>query len=99
MVFCCLSIAAYQLAFIIGVNTPANTNLAYWIWYSNVIEDILIGAFAFHFFTLAADGAEKFKRLIQSMYVFGFPYWYSSYNFSKRICSKRKSKIIFTFLY
>ncbi len=70
--FCCLSIAAYQLAFIIGVNTPANTNLAYWIWYSNVIEDILIGAFAFHFFTLAADGAEKFKRLIQSMYVLGF---------------------------
>ena len=66
--FFSLSLALYQLAFIIGVNTDASAKIAYWIWYSNIIEDVLIGLFTFHIFILATDGLEKFKYLLKFMY-------------------------------
>lgn len=67
----CLSMAAYQLAFIIGINTPVTSKFAYWIWYSNIAEDILIGLFTVQIFIMATDGLEKFKNVLRTMYVIG----------------------------
>jgi signal transduction histidine kinase len=69
--FFCLSMAIYQLSFIIGVNTAATAKIAYWIWYTNIAEDILIGLFTLHIFILATDGLKKFKNLLKFMYGFG----------------------------
>jgi hypothetical protein len=69
--FLCISLAAYQLAFIVGVNTPASAKIAYWVWYTNIAEDVLIGLFTLHFFILATDGLEKFKNLLRFMYGLG----------------------------
>ena len=63
-----ISIALYQLSFIIGIHINAGTKLAYWIWYSNIFEDVLIGLFTLHVLTVATDGLEKFKNLIKFMY-------------------------------
>ena len=66
--FFSLSLALYQLAFIIGVNTDASAKIAYWVWYTNIAEDILIGLFTFHIFILATDTLEKFRYLLKFMY-------------------------------
>lgn len=68
----CISMALYQLAFIVGINTETTSKFAYWIWYSNIAEDILIGLFTVHIFILATDGLNKFKNLLKTMYVIGF---------------------------
>ena len=69
-----LALAFYQLAFIIGVNTPATSKIAYWIWYTNIAEDILIGLFTIHILILASDGLGKFKHLLYFSF-FLFPKW------------------------
>ncbi len=68
---CSVSIVLYQLSYIIGANISASNPISYWVWYSNVIENVLTGAFLFHFFTLAAGGEDKFKKLINAMYFIG----------------------------
>jgi len=69
--FFCLSMALYQLSFIIGINTAATSKIAYWVWYTNIAEDVLIGVFTLHIFVLATDGVQKFKNLLKFMYGFG----------------------------
>ncbi|MEI7810030.1 MAG: ATP-binding protein [bacterium] len=68
----CLSMALYQLSFIIGVNVPATSRFAYWIWYSNFFENILMSLFSLHIFILATDSMDKFKNLLKLMYGLAF---------------------------
>ena len=67
----CLSMALYQISFIIGVNTPATSGLAYWLWYSNIPENVFIGLFTVHIFILATESLAYFKNVLKIMYATG----------------------------
>jgi signal transduction histidine kinase len=69
--FFTLSLALYQLFFIIGINTSANLKIAYWIWYTNIALDILIGLSTLHVLILASEGLGKFKKMLKFMYGLG----------------------------
>ncbi len=81
--FFCVAVACYQIAFIIGVNTPATSSYVYWVWFTNIAEDVFIALLPLHLFILATDGYEKFKNILKTMYVFGLSIIGASFIFPK----------------
>jgi signal transduction histidine kinase len=65
----CLSLAGYQLSFILGANA-ADPNLAYNYWLANIV-DVFLALFYLHFIILALDAMPKFRVLLTIAYAAG----------------------------
>jgi signal transduction histidine kinase len=65
----CLSLAGFQLSFILGANT-GDPALAYLFWLANIV-DVFLAIFYLHFIVLALEALPRFRVLLYLDYAIG----------------------------
>jgi signal transduction histidine kinase len=89
----CLSLAGFQLSFILGANT-ADPVLAYWFWFANII-DVFLAIFYLHFIILALDALPRVRKLLYVDYAVGLAILLGAFAFPRLFLSAAVPKLYF----